>query len=226
MQMDLPDILPSESVKDYAYRVLHGNIIDIQLKPGQAITEKSMAEILKISRTPVREAFARLLQENLLDIYPQRGTFVSLIDLRRVEESKFMRLSLEKSVMERACADFPSDALYRLEENLNRQEFCHSHRMEQQSFDLDNQLHRIIFCGCGFDHIWDMIRMMSADYDRVRTLKLTRLCDGDILEDHRALVKAIREKDPVPGLRVMEKHIMQLDEDKAILREQFPMYFR
>ena len=226
MQMDLPDRLPSESVKDYAYRVLRGNIIDIVLKPGQAITEKSMAESLKISRTPVREAFARLLGENLLDIYPQRGTFVSLIDLKRVEESKFMRMSLENSVMERACADFPSDAFYRLEENLSRQEFCHSRRMEQQSFDLDNQMHRIIFCGCGFDHIWDMIRMMSADYDRVRTLKLARLCNTDILEEHRALVKAIREKDSALGLRVMRRHIMQLDEDKAILREQFPMYFK
>ena len=226
MQMDLPDILPSESIKDYAYRVLRGNIIDIVLKPGQAITEKSMAESLKISRTPVREAFARLFQENLLDIYPQRGTFVSLIDLKRVEESKFMRLSLENSVMERACADFPSDALYQLEENLSRQEFCHGRGIEQQSFDLDNELHRIIFHGCGFDHIWDMIRMMSADYDRVRTLKLARLRDGDILAEHRLIVRAIREKDTALGLRVMKGHIMQLDEDKAILRDQFPMYFK
>ena len=80
-----------ESARDYALRVLKGNIISLDLKPGTPISENDLAAQLGISRTPVREAIIELSKAYIIEIYPQRGSFVSLIDPKMVEEARFLR---------------------------------------------------------------------------------------------------------------------------------------
>jgi GntR family transcriptional regulator, rspAB operon transcriptional repressor len=63
-----------ESAREYVTRILRSNILNLNLIPGQSISENEVAELLKMSRTPVREAFIRLFQDNLIEIYPQKGT--------------------------------------------------------------------------------------------------------------------------------------------------------
>ena len=78
-----------ENNSQYAYRVLKDNIMNLTLSPGQVINENELVDILKISRTPIREAIFKLKDEALIDVYPQKASFVSLIDLNRVEEAFF-----------------------------------------------------------------------------------------------------------------------------------------
>ena len=70
---------PQETVREYAYRVLYQNIMTLKLPPGTAMSEQELSGILQVSRTPVREAFIRLAQKGLLEVLPQRGTFVSAL---------------------------------------------------------------------------------------------------------------------------------------------------
>ena len=62
-----------ESARDYAYRVIRLNIIELYLAPGTGVSESSLCEELQISRTPVREALADLSRQKLVDIVPQKG---------------------------------------------------------------------------------------------------------------------------------------------------------
>ena len=87
-----------ENTKHYIYRVLKMNIMTLNIKPGTGISEADIREFLKVSRTPIRESIVRLSEERLMDVYPQKGSFVSLIDLKIVEEAYFMRKILEKEV--------------------------------------------------------------------------------------------------------------------------------
>ncbi|MBU3181932.1 GntR family transcriptional regulator [Clostridium psychrophilum] len=75
------------------------------------ISEIEILEKFNVSRTPVREAFARLSQEGLISVYPQKGTFVSLIDLLSVEEARFMREHLERAILRLACENFPKEII-------------------------------------------------------------------------------------------------------------------
>ena len=71
-------------------------IVSLESPPGTALSEKEVSLSFEVSRTPVRESFVRLAQEDLVVVLPQRGTRVSLIDSELVEEARFMREQLEK----------------------------------------------------------------------------------------------------------------------------------
>ena len=79
-----------ETGKDYAYRVLKDNIMSIQLKPGDLLSESDLSQKLNISRTPIREVLMRLKSEHLIEVKPQSGTYISLIDWNLIEEAVFM----------------------------------------------------------------------------------------------------------------------------------------
>ncbi|MCY9421621.1 GntR family transcriptional regulator, partial [Bacillus paralicheniformis] len=73
--------LNPRSVRDQIYQMLKEEIMKFRLVPGELISEKEISERYEVSRTPVREAFLQLSREGLLEVYPQKGTRVSLIDL-------------------------------------------------------------------------------------------------------------------------------------------------
>ena len=104
-----------ENTKHYIYRVLKMNIMTLNIKPGTGISEADIREFLKVSRTPIRESIVRLSEERLMDVYPQKGSFVSLIDLKIVEEAYFMRKILEKEVLKLATKNFSEAAIKELE---------------------------------------------------------------------------------------------------------------
>ena len=88
-----------ENNKDYSYRVIKEAIMSLELKPGQAISEIELADMLNISRTPIREVMAKLKEEYLVEVLPQVGTYVSKIKSQLIEEAAFMRFTLEKEVL-------------------------------------------------------------------------------------------------------------------------------
>ena len=71
-----------ETNRDYALRAIRDNIIKLQIKPGSMISEQDIADELKLSRTPVHEALQELARTKIVDIQPQRGSLVSLIDMK------------------------------------------------------------------------------------------------------------------------------------------------
>ncbi len=75
------------------------NIIKLHLTPGSAISEAEIADRLAVSRTPIREAFIRLVEDGLLETYPQKGSIISLIDIEQAEEMRFVRKIIEKAIL-------------------------------------------------------------------------------------------------------------------------------
>src|SRR5690554_2566058 len=94
------------SNRDFVYETVKNNILNLILKPGQMISEQEISGKLKVSRTPTREAFIKLSEEGLITIYPQKGSYVSLIDIDHVEESLFLREQMEVAVLKLACVTF------------------------------------------------------------------------------------------------------------------------
>lgn len=185
-----------ESTKEYVYRNIRKNIIWNYLKPGDLISETTMAENLSASRTPVREAIGILVGEELLEVYPQRGTYVSKIKVNRVNESCFMRRLLEVEVAKKACAKFANEELFLLESNVNQQKFCLENNKQEAVLDLDNQFHEIIFEKAGYVRIWQSIQGISADQDRIRCLKLQdKLQWNEVVDEHYEILQHIKEKD-------------------------------
>lgn len=115
IELTITPMEPRENVRAYVYRLLYHNIMSVRLTPGTAVSEQEVSSYLDISRTPVREAFIHLSQDGLVEILPQRGTFISKIDTALIEENRFMRLTLERAVIRLACQDLPDMYLRQLD---------------------------------------------------------------------------------------------------------------
>jgi DNA-binding GntR family transcriptional regulator len=227
LQMDGKGKLTAGSTRDYVYQLLKKNIINIQIKPGASISENEISEKFKLSRTPIREAFIRLAQEGLLEIYPQKYTVVSLIDMTLVEEAKFMREQVERAVLLLACESFPKDSLFELEKNLKLQELCTREKDYNQLFEFDEQFHRTIFEGCNKRRSWHNLQLMKSDLDRVRMLNLATYYNWTVvLEHHQEMVQAIKEHRSDVAEKVIRQHMGLVTFDSDDLINKYPAYFK
>lgn len=215
------------TTRDVVYAKLKEDIIKLDLKPGMPLSENEMSIKFQVSRTPVRESFVRLAQEGLVEVLPQRGTFVSLIDSDLVEEGRFMREHLERAVVRLACEHFPKEALSLLEQNLGQQ--AESLRLHDNyaMFELDEEFHSILFSGCGKSMTWAAIGQMNTHLKRSRMLRLVDNHDWlHLFEQHKAMVAAISAHLPEEADRLMKEHLSLNIADQAILKEKYPSYYK
>jgi len=216
-----------DSISKRIYHLLREDIINLSLAPGQCISEKEISEKFNVSRTPVREAFVRLSQEGLLTIYPQKGTFVSLINLSSVEEARFMREHLERAVVRLACKGFPEEIFLKLEMNLKFQKMHMESHDSKKIFIADEEFHKLIFEGCNKKTIWMSISGMDGDFQRIRVLKLTSKIKWDqIYSQHVGIIDAIRNKNPDLAEKIMEEHLTMVNFDKGQLKQDYLTYFK
>lgn len=120
--MKVLDRLSAENARTYALRVLQYNIINLELVPGSTVSENELSAILNLSRTPVREALIELSKVGLVEIQPQRGSYIAKIDYELIEESRFMRLVLENAVLKLACEGISQEYMDKLKENLRMED--------------------------------------------------------------------------------------------------------
>lgn len=214
-------------MRDHVYQTLRANILNLELEPGRSISENEIAEQLEVSRTPVREAFLKLVQEELLEVYPQRGTFVSRINLDLVEEGRFMREHMERAVTQLACNHFPAEALLSLEANVKLQRLEAIARNNIRLHELDDEFHQTIFQGCKKERIWNSIQQLNMDFNRLRLLRLQMNLDWDQIMDHHQLIfEAIRDKDPVQGEQWMKQHLRLVVVEGDEIKAEHPKFFK
>lgn len=99
---------PGESAREFALRFLLDQIINLEFAPGQKISDIEISKELNISRTPVREAILSLTNGHLIESYPQKGIFISLIDCNIVEQVCTMGRSMTREVKMAFSDAFPS----------------------------------------------------------------------------------------------------------------------
>ncbi|QQK79610.1 GntR family transcriptional regulator [Salicibibacter cibi] len=215
------------STGDQVYESLRKDIITLKFKPGASLSEKEISEKLEVSRTPVREAFQKLAQDHLLDILPQRGSFVTLIDSTQVEDARFIREHLEVASVRLACSHFNAEVLERLSMNLRMQELF----MEEKKFDdlflLDEEFHALISKGCGKSRVWDVISQVNVHLDRVRMLSMAAEYNWKtILQHHADIMEAIKQGDADAAETIMRKHLSLVSVDQVELKKSFSNYFK
>lgn len=224
--MELYTKMPKESARDYALRVLKGNIISLDLNPGTAISENELATEIGISRTPVREAIIELAKAYLIEIYPQRGSFVSLIDPKMVEEARFLRRVMDTAVIEEVCETCDEEGIRLLEENVELQEFYLSKGTPEKIFDLDNKFHRDIYVVAKKDIIYDIHSTLMIHFDRVRNLSVVTVKNYGIVGEHRAMLEAIKAKDKEEASRLVAKHLDHYHVDEKEIKSRRPEFFK
>jgi len=226
-QLEIPGSIISTKVSDFVYSIIRENIINWNIKPGVIMSEKEVSKQINVSRTPVREAFIKLKRESLVEILPQRGTVVSKIDLKRVEEERFIRECIEVAVLNIAMDNFPSEFLPIIEKNLKSQQECIENIDYKRFIKLDEEFHRVIYSSRKREMCWEVIQTVSSHYKRIRVMTLW---DKDILrnliEQHSAMFDSIRKKDRNKAEFTIKKHLEKLLIEEDEMKRKYPEYFR
>jgi DNA-binding GntR family transcriptional regulator len=211
---------------EQVYRALREAIVTCALEPNEAISESRLCGMFHVSRSPVRIAVTRLAEDGLIDIFPQRGTFVAPIKLRRMREAQLARTALEVALVAEAARRWQDRHTAELRANLARQE-RHAQSGDSWRFYLDNEaFHQVIARAAELDGFWTMFHGLKMLWDRIGHLANRMPAHmADIIEQHRRIARALERRDVRAARAAMRLHLRSLDHAIARLRPLHSGYF-
>lgn len=223
--MKYTEKLQKETNRDFALRVIKENIINMELKPGSMLSEQDIANELNLSRTPVHEAMQELSNTKIIEILPQRGSHVSLINMDFVEEANFVRVTIESELTKLACEKATEQDIQSLEENVNLQEFYFTKNNRDKIMELDNAFHETMYKITNRMQCFYMVRLMNIHYDRIRELHLHSFNPERIITEHKAILECFKNKDCEGAKKAALKHLERHYTDEDELKKNYPEYF-
>src|SRR6202051_495748 len=154
------------------YSDLRSQLVSLQRRPGEAISEAEIALSYGVSRTPVREAILKLSDEGLLEIYPQSGIFVSRIPMAALPEAIIIRKALEATTAQLAAERAAASQILVLHAILERQREANAAKDSDAFHQADEMFHATIAEVAGYPGIWTLIQQVKVHVDRYRQLTL------------------------------------------------------
>lgn len=218
----------AETARDYALRVLKNNIITMELEPGAMVSENELAAQMGLSRTPVREALMDLAKCRVVDVLPQRGSRIALIDYALVEESRFAREVLEVAVLDLVCERVTPVDITQLRQNVRLQTLTQEPGVGDSLslMELDDAFHQMLFRIAQMENTYNMLCSMTIHFDRVRNLALNVVKDIKIIEDHQQICEAVAMRDAERARQVMTTHLGRVRVDEEAVRSVYPQYIK
>lgn len=216
--------IPRLSVRDQTLEALRRRIISLELPPGEPLSENELAQEMGVSRTPVRESLILLREEGLVQVFPQIGSFVSLVDLSRVAEAQFVREAIECASLH----DFAADAagISGLRDILASQRDAEAKGDIEEFFRLDEDFHRELLRLAGHESAWTAVNSAKAHLDRARRLSLidTRPVSA-LIEQHTAVVDALEARNVAEADSSLRLHLRGVFEDVKRIQASSPDLF-
>ena len=213
---------------DMVYDDLRKKILTLEMKPGTPLSFTNLKPLYNVSISPIRDALKHLENEGLVEIKPQSGTYVSLIDMSKVRDERFRRLYLELGAIEKAFDDGISKQLLDQWENMiNAQQDAFNCRDTITFMDLDNAMHRLLFSACRHEKVFDQVIATSGNYHRIRMVSY--LFDdifSNAIEQHKRILEALKSGQKDEVLALERRHISKLDNETAGYRRAYPQYFK
>lgn len=215
------------SLQDQAYQMLRSKIIYAELIPGTRLSAIGLEKETGIGRTPIRESFVRLREQELVETRPKSGTYVSKIDMDRAENACFLRAKLERSVLINCCAIATEDQKRRLEQILIESESL-DHSETRRFFDLDNLFHETCFEITGRHMLWEWMQSINTHFERYRWLRTStqEINWEPILDQHRKMLHAIMSGDTDEASYLAASHLHLMPEEQGPVIALHPDYFK
>lgn len=208
--------VPKGEGRGHAYDRLRERILSLELGPGSPLDEATIGLELGVSRTPLREALVRLSAEGLVELHPNRGARVAPLELRQLQEHLEAFELLQRSATVLAAQRRSDQDVTRLEDLCQRFEARHAANDVPGMIDANWAFHHAIGLACGNRYLERMYDTVLTDGLRVARLAMAYECYGsamgydqhmrNILDEHRALVKAIKERNVERAAILSDSH--------------------
>lgn len=204
LQLD-PD--PGVSVTDRVHRLLRAAIIGVRLAPGTPISENSLCRQFSISRSPVRAAIQRLAEEGLVDVSPQRGSYVAALHMDQMHDSHFVRRSLEVALLRETAPRWTPEMTAQMRRVLGEQESALADCDADRFLELDETFHRTLAQLSGRAGVWAAIHTAYTALVRFHYYwaQMDRL--ADVVREHGAVVDALERGDSAGAEAALAEHL-------------------
>lgn len=203
----------AEGTNNDIYSILESEILDLQLKPGQPLSENQLCARFNVSRTPIRSVLQRLQEKGLVSIVPCKATCVTQIDYAVVDQMIYQRLAVESMVLRdylRVCGaldvEYAAQALNHLVAQYG--EGNGSPNFKAAAFrQADMDMHEVWFKRMGKMRLWESIRLQESSYTRFCMLDILEADNYEyVLQEHAEMLRIIREKDETSIEPLLTKH--------------------
>jgi DNA-binding GntR family transcriptional regulator len=199
------------SIASHVFNTLRNAIVTLKLLPGNSLSEAEIAKQLGVSRQPVREAFIQLSKIGMLNIIPQKGSFVVKISERDVENARFIREAIEVAIVQRACTMITQERIDKITELIADQKKAAAESDQEHFLILDDAFHYTIALSADCLYGWNIVENLKAQMDRVRFLSLPEATPiKKIIRQHQRIVEAIETGDPDAAGTAMKMHLNEI----------------
>jgi DNA-binding GntR family transcriptional regulator len=204
---------------DRAYVELRDRIVTLRIAPGAPIDEDLLGRELAMGRTPVREAIKRLALENLVTVFPRRGTFASEINITDLNHISDARMVLEGHAAGRAAERITDPQRTELEALLSELESSHSIDDAEALMRLDARVHRFIYQCAGNPYLEETLTRYFNLSLRIWYLVIDRLPHlPNSVREHDGVLHAISDGAADRAKRMLSEHIATFEREiRAVL---------
>jgi DNA-binding GntR family transcriptional regulator len=202
------------NLHERVYLYLRDKIVHNNLKPGSRIDYDELMAELGVSRTPLRDALNRLQLDNLIEVRPRSGTFVSTPNRKDIEDIYNVRKPLESTAVELAATFIPQDCYRQLMEEAEHAEKELKKGKIESFFVSDRNLHRTIN---SYSNNSRLITIMDSLEVQIKWFGIIMTKNFDrpyrAIEMHKNIVTAMQDGKIDEAKRTMEQHIEEVKKD-------------
>ena len=211
---------------DAVYEAVHNEIVSLAILPGTKLSETEVAQRFGVSRQPVRNAFTKLGNEDLLLIRPQKATIVRGFSMERIQIARFVRVAVELEAVQCAIQIWDSERDAKLAQNLALQETAINDGDLSAFNALDYDFHKLIYVLGGNPLAFEVMLDCKRKVDRLCLLSLEKFSEANlILEDHREISAGLSSGSVEQAHGSVRKHLSRLDQTIALIHDKHPDYF-
>jgi DNA-binding GntR family transcriptional regulator len=197
----------TRSKSGLAYEVLRSAIISLKLQPGARIDKAEICERMGLSRQPLSEALARLAEERLVTVEPQKGTYITRISLGDVEEAAFVREALEAATVRRVAPHIDDATLDRLRLLVDYQTAAAAAHDYEEFYLLDVRFHAALFARLAQRRVAEVVESARAHTERMRRLLVPTDRNPATIVEHSAILAALARRDEDAAAEAMRAHL-------------------
>ncbi|MBC7134601.1 MAG: GntR family transcriptional regulator, partial [Oceanibaculum nanhaiense] len=201
--------LGGETPQDRIVQRIEEDIVFGRLHPRERLVEEALAERFGVKRHIVREALADLERRGLIERFRNRGAMVKAYTPEEVEQLYAVRALLETSCAEMLPLPMDPARLAELEALQDEHDAAVAAQDLPRIFRLNVQFHRVLYAGCGNPYLAGVIDEFAQKTHAIRFYSVVQPeTIAYARDDHRAILKAIRDGDRKTLMAICRRHLM------------------
>jgi DNA-binding GntR family transcriptional regulator len=196
-------------VAERAYLELRDRVVTLHLAPGTVLREDQLMQEMGIGRTPLREAVKRLALENLVEVQPRRGTFVTEIEAADIQNITEVRAELEAYAAELAALRLDPETRGRGEALQHELEALDGSGDQERLMRFDERIHRFTWDAARNPYLTQTLERYFTHSLRIWYLVLDRVPTlGHAVHDQTQLLEAILDRNGPHARTIMHEHVL------------------